>query len=71
MLGTDSRIVIFCRGGLMTADLELLLLEIESLKQQLAIAAHDISELDGSDPNEYLHDLATRDFIEEIVSNKS
>lgn len=45
---------------------ELLKLEILRLKQMLEIAAKDISELDGSDPKDYLHDLGTRDYFEEI-----
>ena len=45
---------------------ELLYLEILRLKQMLEIAAKDISELDGSDPSAYLHDLSTRDYYEEI-----
>lgn len=47
-------------------DIELLLYEIERQRQMLLMAAKDISELDGSDPNDYLHDLGTRDYFEEF-----
>jgi len=42
------------------------LLEIERLRQMLEIASLDIQKLDGSNPSEYLHDLATRDYFEEL-----
>ena len=45
---------------------ELLRLEILRLKQMLYIAAKDISKLDGSNIEEYLHDLSTRDYYEEV-----
>lgn len=45
---------------------ELLYLENLRLKQMLEIAAKDISELDGSNVNDYLHDLGTRDYFEEM-----
>lgn len=45
---------------------ELLYLENLRLKQMLEIAAKDICSLDGSDVNDYLHDLGTRDYYEEM-----
>lgn len=45
---------------------EILLLENLRLKQMLEIAAKDINELDGSNVNDYLHDLGTRDYFEEM-----
>lgn len=49
---------------------EILLLEIERLKQMLFIAAKDISNLDGSNKFDYLHDLSTRDYFEEVSTIK-
>ena len=46
---------------------DLLQLEILRLRQMLEIAAKDISELDGSNVNDYLHDLSIRDYYEEIM----
>ena len=43
-----------------------LMLEIERLRQMLEIAAKDIQELDNSNYEDYLHDLSTRDYFEEI-----
>lgn len=45
---------------------ELLLLELERLRQMLEIASLDISKLIKCEPNDYLHDLSTRDYYEEI-----
>lgn len=45
---------------------ELLIQENESLRQQLQIAAKDIARLDGCNASDYLHDLSTRDYFEEI-----
>ena len=42
-----------------------LLMEIERQRQMLEMAARDVSELDGSDPSEYLHDLSCRDYFTE------
>lgn len=47
-------------------DDELLLLELEHLRQMLEIASLDISKLIKCEPNDYLHDLSTRDYYEEI-----
>ena len=49
---------------------DLLQLEILRLRQMLEIAAKDIYELDGSNPNDYLHDLSTRDYYDEIDSRE-
>ena len=46
-------------------DDELLLLEIERLRQMLIIASKDISKAYGCEPSDYLHDLSTRDYFEE------
>ena len=48
---------------------ELLLIEIERLRQMLEIASVDISKFIGCKPSDYLHDLGTRDFFEEIKEN--
>jgi hypothetical protein len=45
---------------------ELLLIEIELLRQMLVIASIDISKLINCKPCDYLHDLGTRDYYEEI-----
>lgn len=45
---------------------ELLMLENLRLAQMLVIAAKDICRIDGSDVNDYLHDLSTRDYFEEM-----
>ena len=45
---------------------DLLHLEILRLRQMLEIAAQDIHDLDGSNQAEYLHDLSTRDYYEEM-----
>ena len=45
---------------------EILLLEIERLRQMLLIASVDISKFIKCSPSDYLHDLGTRDFFEEI-----
>ena len=52
-------------------DDELLLLELEHLRQMLVIASLDISKLDNCKPSDYLHDLSTRDYFEEIKENES
>lgn len=44
--------------------------EIERLKQMLYLAATDIKKLDGSDINDYLHDLSARDYFEEIENEE-
>lgn len=49
---------------------ELLLLEIEHLRQMLMIASIDISKLYNFNPCDYLHDLSTRDYFEEIKNYK-
>lgn len=51
-------------------DDELLLLELEHLRQMLEIASVDISKLIKCEPNDYLHDLSTRDYYEEIKQNE-
>lgn len=48
---------------------ELLLIEIERLRQMLEIASVDISRLINCKPSDYLHDLGTRDYYEEIKEN--
>jgi hypothetical protein len=50
---------------------ELLLLEIERYHQMLEIASVDISKFIKCKPSDYLHDLATRDYYEEIKKNES
>ena len=45
---------------------ELLLLEIEHLRQMLVIASIDVSKFINCLPSDYLHDLSTRDYYEEI-----
>ena len=45
---------------------ELLLLEILNLKQQLEIASMDIERITGDKAEDYLHDLSTRDYYDEI-----
>lgn len=45
---------------------ELLLLELERLRQMLEIASIDISKFIDCKPGDYLHDLSTRDYYEEI-----
>ena len=47
-------------------DDELLLLELEHLRQMLVIASIDISKLIKCKPGDYLHDLGTRDYYQEI-----
>lgn len=47
-------------------DDELLLLEIEHLRQMLVIASIDMSKFIDCKPSDYLHDLGTRDYYEEI-----
>ncbi len=44
---------------------DLLLLEIERLRQMLIIASKDVSKAYNCKPSDYLHDLSTRDFFEE------
>lgn len=44
---------------------DLLLLELERLRQMLVIASIDISKLINCRPGDYLHDLGTRDYYEE------
>lgn len=50
---------------------ELALLEIERLRQMLEMASIDISKLIKCKPDEYLHDLSTRDYYEEVKENES
>ena len=45
---------------------ELLLIEIEHLRQMLVIASIDVSNFINCKPSDYLHDLGTRDYYEEI-----
>lgn len=45
---------------------DVVLLELERLRQQLVIASIDVSKAYGCNPNDYLHDLSTRDYYEEI-----
>ena len=45
---------------------ELLLTEIERLRQMLVIASIDVSKFINCKPSDYLHDLGTRDYYEEI-----
>lgn len=52
-------------------DDELLLLELEHLRQMLEIASIDISKFIGCKPGDYLHDLGTRDYYEEIKNGKN
>lgn len=49
---------------------ELLLLELEHLRQMLEIASLDMSKLINCKPSDYLHDLGTRDYYEEIKHNE-
>lgn len=57
--------VLLIARGEVIKTMELLLLEIERLRQMLFIAAKDINELDGSNINDYLHDLSTRCYYEQ------
>ena len=50
--------------GVLIVD-DLLLLEIERLRQMLIIASKDVSKAYNCKPSDYLHDLSTRDFFEE------
>ena len=50
-------------------DDELLLLELEHLRQMLVIASIDISKLIKCKPGDYLHDLGTRDYYQEMKEN--
>lgn len=52
------------------ANDELLLLEIERLRQMLEIASIDISKFINCKPCDYLHDLSTRDYYEDIKENE-
>jgi hypothetical protein len=45
---------------------DLLLLELERLRQMLIIASIDISKFINCRPGDYLHDLGTRDYYEEV-----
>ena len=45
---------------------ELLLIEIERLRQMLVIASIDVSKFINCKPSDYLHDLGTRDYFKEI-----
>ena len=47
------------------SDDELLLIELERLRQMLCIASKDIAKLTGCKAGDYLHDLSTRDYYEE------
>lgn len=51
-------------------DDELLLLELEHLRQMLEIASLDMSKLIKCKPGDYLHDLSTRDYYKEIKQNE-
>lgn len=51
-------------------DDELLLLELEHLRQMLEIASLDMSKLIKCKPGDYLHDLSTRDYYEEIKQKR-
>ena len=51
-------------------DDELLRLELERLRQMLEIASLDMSKLIKCKPSDYLHDLSTRDYYEEIKQNE-
>lgn len=44
---------------------ELLLEEIERLKQMLMIASKDVANAYNVSATDYLHDLSTRDYFEE------
>ena len=46
---------------------DLLMLEIERLRQMLIIASKDISKAYKCKAKDYLHDLGTRDYFEEIA----
>ena len=48
---------------------ELLLIEIERLRQMLVIASIDVSKFIACKSSDYLHDLGTRDYYEEIKEN--
>ena len=45
---------------------EILLEELERLRQMLAISAVDVSKVYKCNPSDYLHDLSTRDYFEEV-----
>ena len=51
-------------------DDELLLLEQERLRQMLEIAAQDIAKAYNCKAEDYLHDLSTRDYYEEMEIEK-
>ncbi len=51
-------------------DDELLLLEQERLRQMLLIAAQDIAKAYNCKAKDYLHDLSTRDYYEEMEIEK-
>ena len=51
-------------------DDELLLLELENLREMLEIASLDMSRLIKCKPGDYLHGLSTRDYYEEIKQNE-
>ena len=57
------------RGDKRKMSDELLLIEIERLRQMLEIASVDISKFINCKPSDYLHDLGTRDYYEEIKEN--
>lgn len=46
---------------------ELLLEEIERLRQELKIASIDVAKAYKINAQDYLHDLSTRDYYEEIA----
>ena len=50
-------------------DDELLLLELEHLRQMLEIASLDMSKLIKCKPGDYLHGLGTRDYYQEMKEN--
>lgn len=45
---------------------ELILLELERLRQMLVIASKDVAKAYKCRAEDYLHDLSTRDYFEEI-----
>ena len=59
-------LILFVINGRLRLSDELLLLEIERLRQMLKIASVDISKFINCKPSDYLHDLGTRDYYKEI-----
>lgn len=56
---------LYGKRGANIAD-ELLLIELERLRQMLCIASKDVANLTGCKPEDYQHDLSTRDYFEEV-----